>query len=142
VPATQSTAIVEGLTPSTTYHLRVLAQNGVGFSPPSDIVQIATTEESPEGPPLDISVEALSSTKLRVRWAPPERSLWHGTVLGYYLGYRELSLALGDDTVGGESSTSSVTQHSAHFSSLGDMHGYHFKTVEVRKNQLIVYSPI
>jgi Down syndrome cell adhesion molecule len=68
VPATQTTAIVEGLSPSTTYHLRVLSQNGVGFSPPSEVIQVTTTEESPEGPPLDIKVEAITSTKLKIRW--------------------------------------------------------------------------
>lgn len=128
VPASQSTAAVEGLLPSTTYHLRVLAQNKVGFSPPSEVVQVTTAEENPEGPPLDILVEALSSTKLRVRWGPPERTLWHGPILGYYLGYRELSLALAEDVgVVGESTTMA---HS-HSSTLGDIHGYHFKTVEV-----------
>lgn len=44
VPAAQTTAIVEGLSPSTTYHLRVLAQNGVGFSPPSEVVQVTSEE--------------------------------------------------------------------------------------------------
>lgn len=122
VPGSQNSALVEGMSPSTTYHLRVLAQNGVGFSQPSEVVQITTVEESPEGPPLDVNVEALSSTRLKVRWAPPERTLWHGQVLGYYLGFRELSLALGEEMVEG---------HNSHTSKLGDLHGYHFKTVEV-----------
>ncbi|OXA55653.1 Down syndrome cell adhesion molecule-like protein Dscam2, partial [Folsomia candida] len=141
VPATQSTALVEGLTPSSTYHLRVLAQNGVGFSPPSEVVQITTTEEAPEGPPIEIVAEADSSTRLRVRWAPPERALWHGQISGYYLGYRELSLALADHpvllsqedgneggTMTGESGRSLLRSHL--HGNLADLHGYHFKTVE------------
>ncbi|XP_035706898.1 Down syndrome cell adhesion molecule-like protein Dscam2 [Folsomia candida] len=142
VPATQSTALVEGLTPSSTYHLRVLAQNGVGFSPPSEVVQITTTEEAPEGPPIEIVAEADSSTRLRVRWAPPERALWHGQILGYYLGYRELSLALADHPVllSQEDGNEGVTMtgenwrtllHSHLYGNLADLHGYHFKTVEV-----------
>jgi len=144
VPAVQSTAIVDGLSPSTTYHLRVLAQNGVGFSPPSEVIQVTTSEESPEGPPQDLEIEPLTSTKLKVRWGPPERSLWHGNILGYYLGYKELSLALAEDTGifamesvsgnGGGGGSHFPGTHSASASSsssLGDMHGYHFKTVEV-----------
>lgn len=162
VPASQSTALVEGLTPSSTYHLRVLAQNGVGFSPPSEgifyallvnntrshnialhfvqVVQITTTEEAPEGPPLEVTVGAESSIRLRIVWAPPERAHWHGQILGYYLGFRELSLALADHPVlslpgGGESTTTAMLGHGhshSHSSNLGDLHGYHFKTVEVR----------
>ncbi|OXA46993.1 Down syndrome cell adhesion molecule-like protein Dscam2 [Folsomia candida] len=141
VLATQSTALVEGLTPSSTYHLRVLAQNGVGFSPPSEVVQITTTEEAPEGPPIKIVAEADSSTRLRVRWAPPERALWHGQILGYYLGYRELSLALADHPVllsqeGGNEGVEMTGEngrsllHSHLHGNLADLHGYHFKTVE------------
>lgn len=140
VPATQTTAIVDGLSPSTTYHLRVLAQNGMGFSPPSEVIQVTTAEEAPEGPPQDIDIEPISSTKLRIRWGPPERHLWHGNILGYYLGFRELSLALnsaGGEVVAVESAGiygESTTPHfGSHIPSFGDMHGYHFKTVEVSK---------
>ncbi|CAL8103483.1 unnamed protein product [Orchesella dallaii] len=129
VPATQTTAIVDGLSPSTTYHLRVLAQNGMGFSPPSEVIQVTTVEEAPEGPPQDIDIEPISSTKLRIRWGPPERHLWHGNILGYYLGFRELSLALAAESgIYGESTT---PHFGSHIPSFGDMHGYHFKTVEV-----------
>jgi hypothetical protein len=111
------------------------------------VIQVTTSEEAPEGPPQDIEIEPMTSTKFKVRWGPPERSLWHGSVLGYYLGYKELSLALAYDTgiyasgdsngkIGGSSSVGGGGG-TAHFpgthttSSLGDMHGYHFKTVEV-----------
>ncbi|OXA56405.1 Down syndrome cell adhesion molecule-like protein Dscam2, partial [Folsomia candida] len=110
--------------------------------PPSEVVQITTTEEAPEGPPIEIVAEADSSTRLRVRWAPPERALWHGQILGYYLGYRELSLALADHPVllSQEDGNEGVTMtgenwrtllHSHLYGNLADLHGYHFKTVEV-----------
>ena len=105
-------------------------------------MQITTTEEAPEGPPIEIVAEADSSTRLRVCWAPPERALWHGQILGYYLGYRELSLALadhpvllsqedGNEGVGmtGENGRSLLRSHL--HGNLADLHGYHFKTVEV-----------
>ncbi|ODN04431.1 Down syndrome cell adhesion molecule-like protein Dscam2 [Orchesella cincta] len=75
VPATQTTAVVDGLSPSTTYHLRVLAQNGMGFSPPSEVIQVTTVEEAPEGPPQDIDIEPISSTKLRIRWGHPNGTI-------------------------------------------------------------------
>ncbi len=57
-------------------------------------------------------------------------------ILGYYLGFRELSLALADHPMlllpGGESTTTTGHVHShSHSSNLGDLHGYHFKTIEV-----------
>ncbi|OXA55481.1 Down syndrome cell adhesion molecule-like protein Dscam2, partial [Folsomia candida] len=111
-------------------------------SPPSEVVQITTTEEAPEGPPIEIVAEADSSTRLRVCWAPPERALWHGQILGYYLGYRELSLALADHPVllsqedGNEGVTTTGENgrsllHSHLHGNLADLHGYHFKTVDV-----------
>jgi hypothetical protein len=68
----------------------------------------------PSGAPVDIRTEARSSTELFVSWEPPERELWNGNLLGYYVGYQEQSLHA---TV---SSAPSTTTHS-----------YNFKTVEV-----------
>jgi len=68
----------------------------------------------PSGAPVDIRAEARSSTELFVSWEPPERELWNGNLLGYYVGYQEQSL----HTV--ISSSPSTTTHS-----------YNFKTVEV-----------
>jgi len=93
---------------------------------------VTTSEESPEGPPQDIEIESMSSTKLKVRWGPPDRNLWHGSILGYYLGFRELSLALAEEIgIFGDSSSKPHLNGPHGPSSLGDMHGYHFKTVEV-----------
>lgn len=45
----------------------------------------------PSGPPLDVRVEAKSSTELTVSWDPPQRDLWNGNILGYYVGFQEVS---------------------------------------------------
>lgn len=45
----------------------------------------------PSGPPLDVRVEAKSSTELIVSWEPPQRDLWNGNILGYYVGFQEVS---------------------------------------------------
>lgn len=44
----------------------------------------------PSGPPLDIRVEPKSSTELIVSWDPPQRDLWNGNILGYYVGFQEV----------------------------------------------------
>lgn len=45
VAGTQTVSIIEGLTPATAYHIRVLAENGIGTSEPSDETQAITQEE-------------------------------------------------------------------------------------------------
>lgn len=45
VAGTQTVTIIEGLTPATSYHIRVLAENAIGLSEPSDEMQAITQEE-------------------------------------------------------------------------------------------------
>jgi len=67
VPGThQNVAGVYNLRPATTYHLRIVAENGIGFSDPSDTVTIITAEEVPSGPPTSVKVEALDQHTLKV----------------------------------------------------------------------------
>lgn len=109
VPGThQNVAGVFNLRPATTYHLRIVAENGIGFSDPSDTVTIITAEEVPSGPPTSVKVEALDQHTLKVKivtsyvriisdkykfhqvtWKPPPREDWNGEILGYYVGYRQ-----------------------------------------------------
>ncbi|XP_042239240.1 Down syndrome cell adhesion molecule-like protein Dscam2 isoform X3 [Homarus americanus] len=88
IPGDQTEGIIHDLTPATAYHLRVTAQNTLGLGTPSEVIQAATDEEEPSGPPLDVRVTPESSTSLRVTWEPPARDLWNGNILGYYVGYR------------------------------------------------------
>jgi hypothetical protein len=48
-----------------------------------------TSGEIPAGPPQQVSVEAVSSTQLRVTWQPPERELWNGDIMGYNIGFKK-----------------------------------------------------
>ncbi|CAG9795734.1 unnamed protein product [Diatraea saccharalis] len=91
VPGSVTSASVQNLQPATSYHLRIIAENRLGQSEPSQLVQVTTTEEVPSGPPLDVRVEAKSSTELIVSWEPPQRDLWNGNILGYYVGFQELN---------------------------------------------------
>ncbi|XP_044595814.1 Down syndrome cell adhesion molecule-like protein Dscam2 isoform X7 [Cotesia glomerata] len=89
VPATQqNVAGVFNLRPATTYHLRIVAENEIGNSDPSDTVTIITAEEAPSGPPSSVRVDALDQHTLKVTWKPPPREDWNGEILGYYVGYR------------------------------------------------------
>ena len=45
VPGHQTTSGIYNLRPATTYHMRVVAENSIGTSEPSDIVNIITAEE-------------------------------------------------------------------------------------------------
>lgn len=45
VPSSKTTAVIEDLTPASAYHFRILAENSIGLSEPSDMIQITTQEE-------------------------------------------------------------------------------------------------
>lgn len=88
VPGDQTEAGVFTLKPATTYHIRIVAENEIGISDPSDTVTIITAEEVPSGPPTSIRVETNNQHSLTVYWKPPLRTDWNGDILGYYVGYK------------------------------------------------------
>ncbi|TMS17207.1 Down syndrome cell adhesion molecule-like protein [Larimichthys crocea] len=77
----QSTTIEHGelpqltlldLSPATTYKLRMFAMNSVGKSEVSNLLIVKTREAAPDGPPLDLQLESLTSHSIRVTWKPPK----------------------------------------------------------------------
>lgn len=88
VLAPETSHVITGLIPSTRYHLRIFAINEVGVGPPSDIVEVVTTMESPGGPPRDVQVIAVDPKTLKVSWKPPKHTHWHGEISGYNVGYK------------------------------------------------------
>ncbi|XP_045473863.1 Down syndrome cell adhesion molecule-like protein Dscam2 isoform X49 [Harmonia axyridis] len=88
IPGHQTEAGVFTLKPATTYHIRILAENDIGSSEPSDVVTIITAEEVPSGPPTNIKINTSDQHSLVVFWNPPLRDEWNGDILGYYVGYR------------------------------------------------------
>ncbi|XP_050305215.1 cell adhesion molecule Dscam2 isoform X36 [Anthonomus grandis grandis] len=88
IPGDQTEAGIFTLRPATTYHIRIVAENEIGSSDPSDTVTIITAEEVPSGPPTDIRVEAEDQHTLVVYWKPPARDHWNGDIQGYYVGYK------------------------------------------------------
>ncbi|XP_036340383.1 Down syndrome cell adhesion molecule-like protein Dscam2, partial [Rhagoletis pomonella] len=110
----QTVVNIQSLRPAKAYHIRMSAENKLGASEYSEVVQVTTLEEVPSGPPLNVRAEARSSTEISVTWDAPDRDYWNGILLGYYVGY-QMSLSPEDKEV-------NPTQ------------GFSFKTVEVRSH--------
>ncbi|KAL0880929.1 hypothetical protein ABMA27_002096 [Loxostege sticticalis] len=88
VPGDATEAGVFSLRPATAYHIRIVAENELGTSEPSETVTIITAEEAPTGPPQDVKVDAIDKHALRVTWKPPPSQDWNGELQGYYVGYK------------------------------------------------------
>ena len=64
-----STLTVRNLTPFLEYALRLVANNVVGASPPSEPTKrFQTIQAPPSHAPHNVTVRAVSATQLRVRW--------------------------------------------------------------------------
>ncbi|XP_041766363.1 protein sidekick isoform X3 [Anopheles merus] len=86
-----STVTVLGLTPFTTYRLRIIACNVVGRSEPSEATKdFQTIQARPKHPPFNVTVRAMSATELRVRWIPLQQTEWYGNPRGYNITYRNI----------------------------------------------------
>ncbi|XP_053972600.1 cell adhesion molecule Dscam2-like isoform X3 [Hylaeus volcanicus] len=90
VTGDNTVALVSPLKPATSYHFRVLAENHLGTSAPSDILHAQTDGEIPGGPPRHVVAEPLGPQQVKVTWQPPDRSLWNGELLGYTISYANL----------------------------------------------------
>ncbi|XP_033338230.2 cell adhesion molecule Dscam2 isoform X4 [Megalopta genalis] len=94
VPGSQAFAHVSGLRPAVSYQFRIYAENELGRSQASDILETTTEGEKPGGPPRHLKVDPVSSTEFNVTWDPPDHDLWNGVILGYHVGYKEHRLAV------------------------------------------------
>lgn len=64
-----TTITVHNLTPFMEYALRLVANNVVGPSPPSEPTKnFQTIQAPPSHAPYNVTVRAVSATQLRVRW--------------------------------------------------------------------------
>ncbi|GFS54100.1 down syndrome cell adhesion molecule [Trichonephila clavipes] len=68
VSGSDSTAVLRALHPVTTYHLRVIAENTIGKSRPSGIINVTTQVEAPSGPPRELAVHPTGDQSLKVTW--------------------------------------------------------------------------
>ncbi|XP_008418307.1 protein sidekick-1-like isoform X2 [Poecilia reticulata] len=77
------------LRPAKTYNLRMFAVNNVGLSEPSNVLIFTTKEAAPEGPPVDVQLEAPSFDCIQVTWKPPKVELRNGVLRSYIINFRE-----------------------------------------------------
>lgn len=106
VTGSHSVITLQNLWPAQTYQIRMTAENKLGNSEFSEVLQMTTLEEVPSGPPRNVKGEARSSTEIVLTWEPPDHTEWNGHLLGYYVGFQM-------------GAHSEITE------------GYHFKTVEI-----------
>ncbi|CAB4022221.1 Receptor-type tyrosine- phosphatase delta, partial [Paramuricea clavata] len=72
----------DNLSPYTTYEISVAAGNKNGFSE-GKTTSFTTSEDGPEGPPLNVTVIADSSSLLSVTWEPPKKDKRNGIIVSY-----------------------------------------------------------
>ena len=83
--------MLRNLEPGSVYEVSVAAANDVGRGTSSNIIKFKTGEEEPSSPPLDVTAEPKGPTTLRLSWKPPPEDKCHGTLLGFYVGYKHVS---------------------------------------------------
>lgn len=73
--ATRHEMNIPSLQPNTTYQFTVIAFTQHGTSPPTDMIEVHTSEEEmTHGPPLDLRIESVGPHSLRVSWSPPAQA--------------------------------------------------------------------
>ena len=83
--------LVKNLIPYMDYQLRVVANNVVGSSEPSEPTRkFQTIQAPPSHAPRNVTIRAMSATQLRVRWIPLSQGEWYGIPRGYNISYRIL----------------------------------------------------
>uniref|UniRef100_A0A8B9RJX7 Down syndrome cell adhesion molecule a n=1 Tax=Astyanax mexicanus TaxID=7994 RepID=A0A8B9RJX7_ASTMX len=92
VSPTLNLATIIELHPSSTYNIRMFAKNHIGDSEPSNELTVTTDEADPEGPPQDVTLEAISSQSIKVTWKAPQKHLQNGMIRGYQVCHREHSM--------------------------------------------------
>ena len=86
-----STVTVKNLVPYMEYRLRLVANNVVGRSIPSEPTKkFQTIQARPKHAPKNVTIRAHEFTKLNVRWTPLSQQDWYGVPRGYNISYRIL----------------------------------------------------
>ncbi|KAL2095597.1 hypothetical protein ACEWY4_007745 [Coilia grayii] len=87
-PTNNQANIVE-LHPASVYSIRMYSYNKIGRSQASKELTISTEEAQPDGPPMDVNLQPMTSQSIRVTWKAPKKELQNGVIRGYQIGYRE-----------------------------------------------------
>ncbi|XP_029948858.1 protein sidekick-1-like isoform X2 [Salarias fasciatus] len=82
-------AVVEGLNPWTQYQVQIQVFNSIGAGPWSDTIAARTTESVPSGSPMNVTAEAVSSSKILLSWSAVPQAQRNGVILGYKVLYSQ-----------------------------------------------------
>ncbi|XP_014681582.1 PREDICTED: tyrosine-protein phosphatase Lar-like [Priapulus caudatus] len=95
VPASRRELVLRDLDVWTLYSVWMYASTAVGDGPPSDRIQVRTSESVP-GEPRKVRVYTLNSTVVRVEWRNPAERERNGIIRGYHIHVQRLARAGGD----------------------------------------------
>ena len=73
-----------------TYAFQIRAENSLGRSQLSQPVYATTLEEIPSGAPVNLTIRAMSASKVSLHWKRPPTETLNGKLLGYYAGIRKM----------------------------------------------------
>ncbi|XP_054712910.1 cell adhesion molecule DSCAM-like [Uloborus diversus] len=68
VPGSERTATVPSLSPITVYSIRIITENALGRSRPSEVINVTTLEEAPSGVPRDVAAHSTGAHSIKVSW--------------------------------------------------------------------------
>ncbi|GFR16210.1 down syndrome cell adhesion molecule, partial [Trichonephila clavata] len=68
VSGAENSATLRALTPITLYFVRVIAENALGQSRPSAVINVTSEEEAPSGSPRDVQVHSTGAQSIKVMW--------------------------------------------------------------------------
>ncbi|XP_011908838.1 PREDICTED: Down syndrome cell adhesion molecule-like protein 1 [Cercocebus atys] len=91
ISPTINQANIVDLHPASVYSIRMYSFNKIGRSEPSKELTISTEEAAPDGPPMDVTLQPVTSQSIQVTWKAPKKELQNGVIRGYQIGYRENS---------------------------------------------------
>uniref|UniRef100_A0A665U2B1 Down syndrome cell adhesion molecule like 1 n=1 Tax=Echeneis naucrates TaxID=173247 RepID=A0A665U2B1_ECHNA len=89
ISPTNNQANIVDLHPASVYSIRMYSYNSIGKSEASKELTISTEEAQPDGPPMDVLLQPVTSQSIRVTWKAPRKELQNGVIRGYQIGYRE-----------------------------------------------------
>ncbi|XP_034127419.1 Down syndrome cell adhesion molecule-like protein Dscam2 isoform X3 [Drosophila guanche] len=85
----RESAIVAGLTPATTFLIRMQAINEIERSAYTEAIVLKTQEEAPTEAPSNVQVQTGGESELIVTWQIPPRESWNGELIGYTVNCTE-----------------------------------------------------
>ncbi|XP_015757024.1 PREDICTED: protein sidekick-2-like [Acropora digitifera] len=82
---------VVGLRKFTTYNVSVTANTSAGSSRPSDVINVTTSQDAPDGAPRNLTAINRTSDSITISWGPVEYNLMNGVLNGYKIFWKEVA---------------------------------------------------